>query len=256
MQPFARRSMPAIAYTLEDLASRKLGVLKQLAELSGISTFASRSTEAFKALPKTTDVKVGSRRHALLDTGRRWAYPSAKRVLEGLPPPSPGQRRRIPTMVNANHIPFLRFKKPQSPFLSHMIRKKTDEREKRVDRTQALQKMLILAEDEDQWDQILCENNGVVSDDNGARWASATREAFLDVKSVHAMNTSKRMHGARRMFEIVQEEGRMAEKERLERRNRRHQAYKARRRLREAEKKDGRNLFNDEDTSAPSAAAS
>ncbi len=132
-------------------------------------------------------------------------------------------------MINANHIPFLRFKKPQSPFLSHMIRKKTEEREKRIARTQRLEKLLPLAEDEDRWDDIVRKIHGISSKDDGTTWAWATEEALMHVRRVHKDNTMRRMHIAQRMFDIMDGERKLAEREKLERRDRRHQAYKARR---------------------------
>lgn len=168
-----------------------------------------------------------------LDLGRRWPYPGAKPVLDGLPPPPPGNYRRVPTLVNANHVPFLRLKKPQSPFLSYIIRKKNVEREKRIDSIQALEDQLALAEDEDQWDRILLEHHQISGEGNEVPWTSAVREALTNVKRVHHTNAIKRMRTAQRMFDILQEQKRLADQERLERRDRRHQAYKARRSHRE-----------------------
>lgn len=168
-----------------------------------------------------------------LDLGRRWPYPGAKPVLDGLPPPPPGNYRRVPTLVNANHVPFLRLKKPQSPFLSYIIRKKNVEREKRIDSIQRLEDQLALAEDEDQWDRILLEHHQISDEGNEVPWTSAVREALTNVKRVHHTNAIKRMRTAQRMFDILQEQKRLADQERLERRNRRHQAYKARRSQRE-----------------------
>ncbi|KAI4279965.1 MAG: hypothetical protein L6R35_005989 [Caloplaca aegaea] len=99
---------------------------------------------------------------------------------------------------------------------------------------QALEKQLDIAEDEDQWDKLLRDQHQVSTDDNGTTWAFATRQALQDVKRVHQTNTIKRMHMARRMFDIFREQRKLAEEDRLERRNRRHQAYKARRRERAA----------------------
>lgn len=114
-----------------------------------------------------------------------------------------------------------------------MIRKKNVEREKRVDKLQALEKFLIFAEDEDQWDMILREHHRI-SGDKKVSWASAVRVSHMSVKQVHQANTLKRLRIAQRMFNILQEQKRLAERERLERRNRRHQAYKARKAQREA----------------------
>ncbi|KAI4143853.1 MAG: hypothetical protein LQ341_002795 [Variospora aurantia] len=216
--------------TLRDLTFRVSSVLNQLLEPSNPPNNSLRATR--KQQPSS--VKSDTLDHPPFDTGRRWPHPDARPVLDGLPPLPPGKTRRVPTLVNANHIPFIRFKKPQSPFLSYIIRQKNIEREKRVDRMQALEKQLDIAEDEDQWDKLLRDQHQVSADDNGTTWASATRQALQDVKRVHQTNTIKRMHMARRMFDIFREQRKLAEDERLERRNRRHQAYKARRKGRAA----------------------
>ncbi|KAL8644957.1 MAG: hypothetical protein Q9210_006985 [Variospora velana] len=216
------RSHAAIRTALED------GY--KLSEPSNPPDTSLQATRKQQPSSVTSDTQSNTLNHRPIDTGRRWPHPAARPVLDGLPPPPPGKTRRVPTLVNANHIPFIRFKKPQSPFLSHIIRQKNVEREKRVDRMQALEKQLDVAEDEDQWDKLLRDLHQVSNDDNGTTWASATREALKDVKRVHQTNTIKRMHIARRMFDILQEQRKLADEERLERRNRRHEAYKARRR--------------------------
>lgn len=190
-----------------------------------------------------------------VDTGRRWPHPDAQPVLlAGLAQPPSGRGRRIPSMVNANHIPILRFKKPQSPFLSHMIRQKNDEREKRIDRTQRLENLLPLAEDEDRWDAIVRRMTGFSSINDTTQWATATREALFHVKKLHNDSSKKRMHIAQRMFEIMQKEKKKAYHEKLLRRDQRHQAYKARRRQKEA-LKAAECLHPDEAMRAVSAAA-
>ena len=158
-------------------------------------------------------------------------------------------------MVNANHIPFLRFKKPQSPFLSHMLRKKTKERENRITRTTRLEDLLPVAEDEDLWDAIVRRTNGISSKDNGTTWASATWEALSHVRRIRTDNTIKRMNMAQRMFDIMEGERKLAEQERLMRRDQRHQAYKARRKLREATTFVAEQPPVDEHTPMASAAA-
>ncbi|KAL8985201.1 MAG: hypothetical protein Q9205_001022 [Flavoplaca limonia] len=193
---------------VNNLTTRKLHVLRQLAE-------STRPDKAMQDQFARRRASVGSKakeqvsnrpKPRIFDTGRRSPRPAARPVLDGLPSPLPGHHRRVPTIINANHIPFLRFKKPQSPFLSHMIRKKTDEREKRVVRIQRLEKLLPLAEDEDRWDDTVRKINGISSNDGGITWAWATREALTHVKKTHKDNTIKRMHTAQRMFDIVEEQ--------------------------------------------------
>ncbi|KAL9001598.1 MAG: hypothetical protein Q9188_005444 [Gyalolechia gomerana] len=240
---------------LEDLATRKLSILRQLKESSHASTLESRCSKKTQEVPaRTNQVRGDQPRHQPCDARRRWPHPGAKLVLDGLPSPPPGKLRRVPTLVNASHIPFLRFKKPQSPFLSYLIRKKNEEREKRVDKLQALEKSLIFAEDEDQWDTILREHHRI-SGDKGVSWASAVRVSHMSVKQVHQANTLKRLRMAQRMFNILQEQKKLAERERLERRNRRHQAYKARKAQREAAIAAERFPTREADTPADSATA-
>ncbi|KAL8653956.1 MAG: hypothetical protein Q9226_003626 [Calogaya cf. arnoldii] len=240
---------------LDDLNTGRVHVLRKLAE----PTISEKNAQCRFARPSASDGANEQdsnhlkRRHS--DTGRRSPHPAAKRVLDGLPPPLPGHRRRVPTMINANHIPFLRFKKPQSPFLSHMIRKKTEEREKRLTRTMKLEDLVPVAEDEDRWDYVVRRTNGISSKDNGTTWASATYEALSHVKRVRRDNTLKRMDMARRMFDIMEGERKLAEQERLMRRDQRHQAYKARRRLREATTSMAEQPPVDEHTPMASAAA-
>ncbi|KAI4114379.1 MAG: hypothetical protein LQ345_004822 [Seirophora villosa] len=225
--------------TLRDLTSRQSLVLSQLLASSHPPDTPTQAAPKQQRSPATAGTQPKTLKHPSFDTGRRWPHPAAKPVLDGLLPPPPAKLRRVPNLVNANHIPFLRFKKPQSPFLSYIIRKKTVEREKRVDRMQALEKQLEKAEDEDEWDKILRDHHQISTDDNGTRWATATREALNDVKQVHQNNTVKRMEVAQRMFDIYQEESKLADKERLERRDRRHQAYKARRKERKEREASG-----------------
>ncbi|KAL8672171.1 MAG: hypothetical protein Q9168_003370 [Polycauliona sp. 1 TL-2023] len=228
------RRVWTLEMTLDDLATRKLHVLRQLAGLSAVDRGPQCRSDIRRASRGANEQKPNHLKIAPFDIARRSPHPAAKRVLDGLPSPTPGHRRRVPTMINANHIPFLRFKKPQSPFLSHIIRKKTDEREKRIARTQRLERLVPFAEDEDRWDEIVKRTNGISSNDRGITWTCAIHNALTHVKRVHKDNSFKRMHIARRMFDIMEEERKMADQEKRMRRDKRHQAYKARRKLREA----------------------
>ncbi|KAL8736212.1 MAG: hypothetical protein Q9166_000367 [cf. Caloplaca sp. 2 TL-2023] len=177
-----RAALTAGYETLDDLATSKLSILRQLADLSCSEEDLQGQPGKRRAPRERAKLKANIPKPRPFDTGRRSPHPNARRVLDGLPPPPPGRRRRVPTMINANHIPFLRFKKPQSPFLSHMIRKKTDEREKRITRIQRLENLLPWAEDEDRWDRILRQTAGLSGSDDGTSWATATREALFHVK--------------------------------------------------------------------------
>ncbi|KAL9580749.1 MAG: hypothetical protein Q9212_004305 [Teloschistes hypoglaucus] len=223
---------------LNDLARRKTSVLRQLAELTRLRESPSESRSKDRIPSRPQQANPGRSPDLRSDDGRRWPHPDAKRVLDGLPLPPLEHHYRIPKVVKANHLPFLRYKKPQSPFLSHMIREKTRERLKRVDRIQALEKTLAFAEDEDQWDRILWEVNRVSRNDKGVQWVRAVRDALSHVKNVHFRSTMKRVQAAQRMFDVVQEQRKLLVKAKVERRDRRHQEYKARKRQRAAGTRD------------------
>ncbi|KAL8895875.1 MAG: hypothetical protein Q9207_007970 [Kuettlingeria erythrocarpa] len=216
---------------LSDLALNPLAISKQLLELPKSQGIGRQLRSRGNNTARVENSTPGKSRTGITgrDLARRWPYPDARPVLKGLPPPPPSKPRQVPTLINANHIPFLRIKKPQSPFISYIIRKKNDEREKRIDRIQALENQLAIAEEEDQWDQVLWQHRQIPAGGNEVRWTSAIQDALTKVKRVHHVNAVKRMCVAERMLNILQEQKRLAEQERLDRRDRRHQAYKARR---------------------------
>ena len=82
-------------------------------------------------------------------------FPDTPPLLESRPRLHVAGRRRVPVLVNGNGTPFLRIKKPQPAFLSKVLRDRTAIRQKRVDTVQRLEKELVLAKDEDEWDGIL-----------------------------------------------------------------------------------------------------
>ncbi|KAI4173594.1 MAG: hypothetical protein LQ346_008395 [Caloplaca aetnensis] len=216
---------------LSDLALNPLAISKQLLELPKSQEIGRQLRSRGNNTARLETSTPGKSRTGIAghDLGRRWPYPDARPVCDGLPPPPPGKPRQVPTLVNANHIPFLRIKKPQSPFISYIIRKKNDEREKRIDKIQALENQVAIAEEEDRWDQVLWQHHQIPAGGNEVRWASATHDALTKVKQVHHVNAVKRMCVAQRMLNILQEQKQLVDEERLDRRDRRHQAYKARR---------------------------
>ncbi|KAI4107988.1 MAG: hypothetical protein L6R37_001270 [Teloschistes peruensis] len=211
---------------------KKSSVVRQLAELTRLRDSLSESRSKNRISSRPQQAYPGRSSNTRSDDGRRWPHPDAKRVLDGLPLPPLEHHYRIPKVVSANHLPFLRYKKPQPPFLSHMIREKTRERLKRVDRTQALEKSVTFAEDEDQWDRILWKVNRVSRNDKGVQWVWAARESLSHVKKVHFRNAMNRVQAAQRMFAVVQEQRKLLVKAKVDRRDRRHQKYKTRKRQR------------------------
>ena len=99
-------------------------------------------------------------RKSTQDTPVVWKRPNAPKVLHR-PYPQVSGIRHIPKLVNANGFPFLRFKKPQSAFLSRMIRDHVKRKDKRFTQYQIFQQSLKIAADEDEWDVILEQTCGL-----------------------------------------------------------------------------------------------
>jgi hypothetical protein len=66
-----------------------------------------------------------------------------------------GKRRRIPILTKATLVPFLRFKKPQSPFLSRVLRDKIKGKQRRFDRMGKVEEKVMLGEREEEWEGIV-----------------------------------------------------------------------------------------------------
>ncbi|KAI9834575.1 MAG: hypothetical protein M1819_002951 [Sarea resinae] len=163
-------------------------------------------------------------------------------------------RRHVPKLVNANGFPFLRFKKPQSPYLSRVLRDKIFHRVKIFDRMYAFEGMILQAEREDQWDNIVRDMHGVsagptttIIGRRGARggagertgrigrglddepsWTAELREGHKDCKSQLHRHTVEASQLAAKMQAIVDREGELAAQERIERKMAKNQARKDR----------------------------
>ena len=133
--------------------------------------------------------------------------------------------RHVPKLVNANGIPFLRFKKPQSPYLSRVIRDKIKRRSRRFDQLYDLEHQIVLAQEEDRWDKILYETCGLrkrTGKRHSARpasWVTAILQARDAISSTLKEETSKNAEMARKMHSIVEQEKILAAKEAAQGRN-------------------------------------
>ena len=124
-------------------------------------------------------------------------------------------------------MPFLRIKKPQPPFLSRIIRDAVNTRERRLALAGRLASETLVAEDEDEWDNILQQQFGL--DHAGEQpWQ---REVKLASGKVHQMQVEairKRINLSAKMFAIVEQEKALAEEEKLRLRDEKHKTRKAR----------------------------
>lgn len=151
-------------------------------------------------------------------------------------------KRRVPVLISANKIPVLRLTKPQPASLSHYIKSRIVDRQKRQDRKASLEDQLQLARWEDDWDDILSQKG--VRQPKSKQEGTWSREVFLLLKETLKKieeEGRKNREMAERMVKIVDREKELAE---IERKARRREKNEERRR-RKAER-DGVDVSNGE----------
>jgi hypothetical protein len=107
-------------------------------------------------------------------------YPGAPKVLDSRPLPLAqlsGGRRHVPILTYADHIPFLRFKKPQSPFLARVLRQKLATKQKRLDLIDDLDEQIAIGEHEDKWEENLRRPFGMEENSDMATTSRSERDA-------------------------------------------------------------------------------
>lgn len=137
-------------------------------------------------------------------TARR--HPDATPILSR-PRPVVNGRRRVPVLVNARGVPFLRIKKPQPMNLSGVIRSKLDNRWKRVERRERLADDSMLADYEDLWDKLTVGREDVT-------WAKEVYDALKEVNTRIEDSDVKNKQLADDMWDVVLAERKLAEEER------------------------------------------
>lgn len=137
-------------------------------------------------------------------TARR--HPDATPILSR-PRPVVNGKRRVPVLVNARGVPFLRIKKPQPMNLSGVIRSKLDNRWKRVERRERLTDDSMLAEYEDLWDKLTIGREDVT-------WAKEVYDALKEVNTRIKESDVKNKQLADDMWNVVLAEHKLAEEER------------------------------------------
>ena len=147
---------------------------------------------------------------------RVWPYPDGKKVLDR-PFKETSGRRHVPKLINANKVPILQFKKPQSPFLSRMIRDIIKTRQKRVDLQHKLKEQVQWARAEDAWDFALRKSMGLEQDQSEERWSYQPQLSHDQVHALHSAAANKQVKIAAKMHAIVEKEKALALEEKWER---------------------------------------
>ena len=136
-------------------------------------------------------------------TARR--HPDATSILSR-PRPVVSGKRRVPVLVNARGVPFLRIKKPQPKNLSGVIRSKLEKRWSRIERRDRLDRELLFANDEDNWDAL---TTGSETD----TWAKGVKDALGTLNQQIHDSDKKNIELAEAMWKVVLAERKLAAEE-------------------------------------------
>ncbi|RDW94146.1 uncharacterized protein DSM5745_01468 [Aspergillus mulundensis] len=199
-----------LVYSAAQGDKEDIGRLTKL--LSEVQLAKERKRQHQNALAAIRPVKELNKKQVKAEENRRFQtataqrHPEARPILER-PRAVVSGKRRIPTLVNASGIPFLRISKPQPQSLSRLIRGKIVQRQKWIDRRDRLELEVLFCKDEDQWDDLTtgCED--------GEQWSSALRTAIHDIRVQIREDNEKRAALAKSMWNIVLAERELAEKE-------------------------------------------
>jgi hypothetical protein len=115
-------------------------------------------------------------------------------------------KRKIPVLVNARGVPFLRIKKPQPRNLSGVIRSKLEKRWNRIVARDRLKVELLFAKDEDAWDHLTRATEQ-------ATWSEEIKLALDNVYEKIRGTDRQNRELAESMWSIVLEERELAKKE-------------------------------------------
>ncbi|KAI9794683.1 MAG: hypothetical protein M1833_007399 [Piccolia ochrophora] len=179
-------------------------------------------------------------------TPRATPEPTPKAV-HRLPAPYPGAipilarphlhltgRRHVPTLVSAGGNPMLRIKKPQSPFLSRVLRDKVAARQKQFDRLMGLEGEIEEAEMEDEWDVLV--GGG---EEWEPRWVWPLEEEKLKVEDWLREDERKKVALSQKFLEIVDKETGLRDEEKREAARRKWERWRVRKGMRKMEEKQG-----------------
>jgi hypothetical protein len=179
------------------------------------STNADESRDERTASDANGAGKISDRNKAVEDKFTITDRPLPREALGG------SGKRRVPALVSANQIPFLRYKKPQPLALTQYINTRIKQRNKRHLLRTRLEAEVEIANSEDAWDTVLrryarFRDTETSSHSPENLWAHETRTALQVVTDALAREKQNNARMAALMWDVVDQEQALAEKERLE----------------------------------------
>ncbi|KAJ5138625.1 uncharacterized protein N7515_003473 [Penicillium bovifimosum] len=134
-------------------------------------------------------------------------HPNATSILNR-PRPLGDKKRKVPVLVNARGLPFLRYKKPQPRNVSSVIRTKLERRWAWIERRDMLKLDLVFAQDEEDWDNLTNTKT-----EEHPTWTEHCKTALRDVNTQISQFDNNAKNLAEKMWAIVLAEKALAEEE-------------------------------------------
>lgn len=206
---------------------KKLITILESTTAQAEATAAWRSTLAnAKRLPSVGVLAKIEHVKAVADKSKQVRHPESKPILERPLPVSEirGGTRRIPNLVTAHGIPFLRYSKPQPISLSRYVRQRILWNEMNWTRRGILEEKILLAEFEDEWDRILEQEHGIADVDHkddtatyaDPGWADEFISADASIWEAIRAKDLKYAEMGEKMWQVVKKEKVLKKQEKID----------------------------------------
>jgi hypothetical protein len=207
--------------------------LKKLVEMVESMTAQAESTAVWRSTLVKAQKPPSQRRmpkiehlKTVANKANQERHPESKPILERPLPLSEirGGNRRVPNLVTAHGMPFLRYSKPQPISLSRVIRQRLEWNDKNWAQRSVLEKQILMAEFEDKWDELLRQEHGIVvgniKDNFVAEpsWTDEFRKTDAAILKAIRVKDAKYVETGEKMWEIVKKEKELKRQEKIERR--------------------------------------
>jgi hypothetical protein len=167
-------------------------------------------------------------------------YPGAPKLLDIRPLPLEqlSGRRHVPALTQTNGYAFLRTRKPQSPYLSRVLRDKIKQKDKRFNTVYKLERDIEDGNDESKWEEIVLEQlkkegkgkgerewrEGVGSDwgRGDGTWVAASVRARMQIMDCLNFDLRRAREHGERLTEVWVKERKLWRQERGRRRREKH----------------------------------
>jgi hypothetical protein len=132
-------------------------------------------------------------------------------------------RRQVPKLISANGMPFLRFKKPQSAYISRIIKYKANQKQKANDQLMTIPASVDWASDEDRWD-----HHARLTTGSEEPWVKEVYNWKQDIFDNLRRTDAKAKNMAQKMLAIVDQERELFEREKKKRKAEKNERTKTR----------------------------